>query len=73
MKTCSTHGQWPGDFCSVCGEKLQEVPNPQVDLPSPMPYEIFGEQPCPSCKYELHHGHQLFCPGCGHALLYTCR
>lgn len=71
MKTCSMHGQMPGNFCSECGEKLQETPNPETA--SPTLYQVFGENPCPNCGYQLKHGHQQFCPGCGRLLTWLCR
>lgn len=63
------HGQKPGKFCDRCGADLvSETPsNPD------QPYEIFGDQACPGCGYELDHDHQQFCPGCGHHLKWLCR
>lgn len=59
-----------GVFCPRCGEKLVQVQEPGK---SNQPYEMMGEAPCPACGFELDHGHQSYCPGCGHTLKWLCR
>lgn len=63
------HGFKPGTFCEECGEKL--VPVQQEDPQEGL--EVFGEDNCPNCSYQLR-GHQTeYCPGCGKPLNWLTR
>ena len=67
-KHCPSHGPKEGLFCDFCGVKLLDTTVGAI-----VPFEMSGKNPCPFCGYDLNHGHQNFCPGCGHVLKWTCR
>jgi len=61
---CPAHGvREKGLFCNFCGARLVE--NPEEPKP---PHLVKAEMHCPHCGFDLHRGHQQFCPGCGDML-----
>lgn len=67
------HGTFKeGRFCARCGSELKITD--EFKNQSESAFErMFGDSPCPGCGYKLNHGHQSFCPSCGHALKWVCR
>lgn len=57
-----------GEYCDDCGATLLKGDEPEADHKV-----VKGMDPCPACHWELRHGHQSYCPGCGVKLKWMCR
>lgn len=66
------HGARQGKYCDRCGAELILAKYLEAYKSKYVPHEVSGQESC-QCGFKLKHGHQRYCPGCGHELLWTCR